>query len=214
MFARPGLSTAFRTFSTSACRSANFISNIGKQPIKIPANVNLEPIPTGLAVSGPLGSTSVPFPGFVKLDFSEPEHLTVSVEDRTHKTQRSIWGRTRTLIANAITGLTDGFTTPMYLVGVGYRAALEDDPMGVRPGWTGKRLNMKLGFSHPVYVPIPDYIKIEVVSPTKILASGTDKQILGLFTAAVRKNRPPEPYKGKGIIVGQERVKIKNVRKK
>ena len=85
----------------------------------------------------------------------------------------------------------------MYLVGVGYRAALEDDPRGARPGWSGQRLNMKLGFSHSVYVPIPDYIKIEIASPTKIMASCTDKQVLGLFTASVRKWRPPEPYKGK-----------------
>lgn len=197
MLPRPAFNAACRSFSTTACRSANFISNIGKQPIKIPSNVTVDPTPAGLAVSGPLGSTSVPFPNYVKLDFDEPQSLIVSVEDRTNKIQRSIWGRTRTLISNAITGMTEGFTTPMYLVGVGYRAALEEDPMGKRPGWSGQRLNMKLGFSHPVLVPIPDYIKIQVASPTKILASGTDKQILGLFTASVRKNRPPEPYKGK-----------------
>ncbi|EKM51491.1 uncharacterized protein PHACADRAFT_261652 [Phanerochaete carnosa HHB-10118-sp] len=197
MLLRPGLNTAFRSFSTTVCRPANFISNIGKQPIKIPDNVTVERTPTGVAVSGPLGSTSVPFPTFVKLDFDESQALMVSVEDLTNKTQRSIWGRTRTLISHAIIGMTDGFTTPMYLVGVGYRAALEDDPMGERPGWTGKRLNMKLGFSHPVYVPIPDHIKIEVVSPTKILATCTNKQVLGLFTSSVRKHRPPEPYKGK-----------------
>lgn len=197
MLPRPALTTALRTFSSSACRPANFISNIGKQPIKIPENVTLAPSPTGLSVTGPLGTTTVPHPEFVQLDFSEPQTLAVAVEDRTNKRQRSIWGRTRTLISNAIVGMTEGFTVPMYLVGVGYRAALEADPMGKRSGWSGQRLNMKLGFSHSVFVPVPDHIKLELASPTKIMASCTDKQVLGLFTASVRKWRPPEPYKGK-----------------
>jgi large subunit ribosomal protein L6 len=193
----PALQAALRSFSTTACRSSNFVSNVGKQPITIPENVALEHQPTGLSVTGPLGTTHVPFPEFVKLDWSVPKTLTLNVEDKVVKRQRSIWGRTRTLISNAITGMTEGFTKPMYLVGVGYRAALEDDPRGKRPGWTGQRLNMKLGFSHPVYVPIPDYIKMEVISPTKIVASCTDKQVLGQFAARVRAHRPPEPYKGK-----------------
>ena len=197
MLPKPGLTAAFRGFSTTACRSANFISNIGKLPITIPPTVTLERTPAGATVTGPLGTTVVPFPEFVQLDFQEPQTVHVSVEDRFVKRQRSIWGRTRTLLSNAIVGLTEGFTVPMHLVGVGYRAALEEDPMGKRPGWTGQRLNMKLGFSHPVFVPVPDHIKIEVASPTKIMATCTDKQVLGLFTSSVRKWRPPEPYKGK-----------------
>ena len=108
-----------------------------------------------------------------------------------------MWGTTRTLINNAIIGMTEGFTVPLYLVGVGYRAALEDDPCGTTEGNSGKRLNMKVGFSHSVYVPIPKHIKAEVPLPTKIVLSCTDKHQLGLYAAKVRAWRPPEPYKGK-----------------
>lgn len=93
--------------------------------------------------------------------------------------------------------MTEGFNTPLYLVGVGYRAAMEADPLGKRPGWTGERLNMKIGYSHSVFIPVPDHVKVQVASPTKILLSCNDKQALGLFAASIRKWRPPEPYKGK-----------------
>ena len=86
---------------------------------------------------------------------------------------------------------------PIHLVGVGYRAALEDDPRGTIDGGSGQRLSMNLGHSHNTYVPIPSHIKVEVPSPTKILHSCKDKHLLGLFTARMRKWRPPEPYKGK-----------------
>ena len=108
-----------------------------------------------------------------------------------------MWGTTRTLIDNAIVGMTQGFSVPLYLVGVGYRAALEDDPRGTTEGNSGKRLNMKLGYSHSVLVPVPAHIKAEVPSPTKIVLSCTDKHQLGLFAAKVRSFRGLEPYKGK-----------------
>ena len=130
--------------------------------------------------------------------------------------------------------MTEGFNVPLYLVGVGYRAALEDDPRGTENGGGGKRLNMKLGFSHSVFVPIPPHIKAEVPTATKIILSCTDKHQLGLFAAKVRKWRPPEPYKGKvrlivifpirhtslnpstmqGIFIGSEQIRIKAVKKK
>jgi large subunit ribosomal protein L6 len=131
------------------------------------------------------------------IGFPSPDTLALSVENAEIKKQRSMWGLTRTLIQNAVTGMTEGFTVPLYLVGVGYRAALEADPRGDVEGTSGMRLNMKLGFSHPVIVPVPDHIKAEVPYPTKIVLSCTDKHQLGLFAARVRKWRPPEPYKGK-----------------
>jgi large subunit ribosomal protein L6 len=127
----------------------------------------------------------------------EPTVLALAVQDAKKKNQRQMWGLTRTLIANAITGMTEGFTVPLHLVGVGYRAALESDPRGTTDGGNGQRLNMKLGYSHTVFVPIPAHIKAEVPAPTKIILHCTDKHLLGLFAAKVRAWRKPEPYKGK-----------------
>ena len=173
------------------------ISNIGRQPITIPPTITLAPSPTAVSVKGPLGETSVPLMPFLKLTNTAPNTLAVSVENPKERKQRSMWGLTRTLIQNAIVGMTEGFTLPVYLVGVGYRAALEADPRGKGEGRSGQRLNMKLGFSHAVFVSVPEHIKCEVPLPTKIVLSCTDKHQLGLFAAAIRRWRPPEPYKGK-----------------
>ena len=123
--------------------------------------------------------------------------LTVSVEDGSVKEQRQMWGTTRTLIANAIVGMTEGYSVPLYLVGVGFRANMEDDPRGTLDGGSGKRLHMKLGYTHSVYVPIPPYMKAEVPSATKISLFCTDKQLLGEFARKIKSLRMPEPYKGK-----------------
>ena len=108
-----------------------------------------------------------------------------------------MWGLTRALIDNAVVGMTEGFSVNLYLVGVGYRAAMEDDPRGTEEGGNGRRLNMKLGFSHSVFQPIPAGITAEVPTPTKISLFCTDKQRLGQFAAEIRQWRKPEPYKGK-----------------
>ncbi|KAM5535058.1 hypothetical protein V8D89_011286 [Ganoderma adspersum] len=216
MFSRwqAGARHGLRSFSTSGPAHAGIISNIGRQPITIPPAVTLSPSPTEISVRGPLGETAVPLMPFVKLSDTAPNTLSVSVENPRERKQRAMWGLTRTLIQNAIVGMTEGFTTPVYLVGVGYRAALEADPRGAGNGRSGQQLNMKLGYSHPVFVPIPDHIKAEVPLPTKIVLSCTDKHKLGLFAAQIRTWRPPEPYKGKGIIVGNEKIRMKTVKKK
>ena len=186
---------AIRSFSSSAAVRGH-TSNIGKTPVIFQPSVSFTRTPASLSVTGPLGTASVPLEPYMTLAFT-PGTLTLSVENAEIKKQRSMWGLTRTLIQNAVTGMTDGFTVPLYLVGVGYRAALEEDPRGKIEGMSGTRLNMKLGFSHPVIVPVPDHVKAEVPYPTKIILSCTDKHQLGLFAAKVRKWRPPEPYKGK-----------------
>jgi len=150
----------------------------------------------------------------MKLEFPEPHTLSVSVENAEIKDQRQMWGTTRTHIFNAITGMTEGFTVPLYLVGVGYRVMMEEDPRGTTTGGNGQRLNMKLGYSHSVFVPIPSYIKAEVPLATKIILFCTDKHLLGLFAAKIRSYRKPEPYKGKGIFIGNEQIRIKSVKKK
>lgn len=187
----------FRSFSSSTITQAH-TSNIGKAPIKFqPSSASFECTPASLSVTGPLGTTSVPLEPYMTINFPAPDTLALTVENAEVKKQRSMWGLTRTLIQNAVTGMTQGFTVPLYLVGVGYRAALEADPRREVEGSSGMRLNMKLGFSHPVIVPVPEHIKAEVPYPTKIVLSCTDKHQLGLFAAKVRKWRPPEQYKGK-----------------
>ncbi|KAG2151408.1 ribosomal protein L6, alpha-beta domain-containing protein [Suillus clintonianus] len=213
MIPRAALSKALRHFSSSA-RASIHISHIGKTPIPIPTNVTITQSQTSLEVKGPLGSTSVPLESYMKLAYPQENVLTIAVEDAEVKKQRSMWGLTRTLINNAVVGMTEGFTVPIHLVGVGYRAALEDDPRGTTNGGNGQRLNMKLGHSHNVYVPIPAHIKANVPSPTKIILFCTDKHLLGLFAASIRKWRPPEPYKGKGVFIGDEQIRIKSVKKK
>lgn len=187
---------ALRSFSSSTVTQKH-TSNIGKAPIRFQPSVSFANAPASLSVTGPLGTASVPLEPYMTIGFPSPDTLALSVENAEIKKQRSMWGLTRTLIQNAVTGMTEGFTVPLYLVGVGYRAALEADPRGDVEGTSGMRLNMKLGFSHPVIVPVPDHIKAEVPYPTKIVLSCTDKHQLGLFAARVRKWRPPEPYKGK-----------------
>ena len=192
-----GARSALRAFSTSVPARAGIVSNIGRQPVVYPPSVTLTPSPTSMLVKGPLGETSVPLLPFVRVDAPQPQTVVVSVENPKERKQRAMWGTTRTLIHNAIIGMTEGFTTPVYLVGVGYRAALEADPRGAGDGRSGQRLNMKLGFSHSVYVSVPAHIKCEVPMPTKIVLSYTYKHQLGLFAAQIRRWRPPEPYKGK-----------------
>jgi large subunit ribosomal protein L6 len=186
-----------RAFSSSAPVLGGVTSNVGRVPIKVPPSVTLQPSATALSVTGPLGTTSVKLESYMHLSNPTTDTLALTVEDATRKNQRAMWGLTRTLIANAITGMSEGFTVPLHLVGVGYRAALEQDPRGTEDGGSGQRLNMKLGYSHTVFVPIPPHIKAEVPAPTKIVLSCNDKHLLGLFAAKVRAWRKPEPYKGK-----------------
>lgn len=127
--------------------------------------------------------------------------LEVAILDETARNQRKVWGTTRTLIANAVEGVTEGFRLPLRMVGVGFRGSVEDAPVppGVDPkDWVGKRrLNLKLGFAHPVLMLVPDGINVEFPIPTKIILTGVDKQKLGLFAAQIRAWREPEPYRGK-----------------
>lgn len=192
----PAPSTPSASFSTTALRAA-FVSHIGREPIKFPENVTLTQAPTELTVTGPLGSTTVPLRDYMSLEFPQTGTMTITVADSSIKVQRAMWGTTRTHIANAITGMTEGFSVPLYLVGVGYRAAMEVDPRGSTDGGSGNRIAMKVGYSHTVFVPIPPHIKAEVPNPTKITLFCTDKHLLGLFAAKVRSYRRPEPYKGK-----------------
>ena len=172
------------------------MSRIGRAPIAIPAGVEVAVDGNVITVKGPKGTLTRTL---------NPE-LTVTVEEgaihvarpNDDKYVRSIHGLNRTLIANMVTGVTEGFQKTLEINGVGYRAAKE-----------GNKLVMNLGFSHQVFVPEIDGITIDVTSPNTVVIKGIDKQLVGQFAADVRSKRPPEPYKGKGIKYADEVIRRK-----
>ncbi|GAA5918904.1 hypothetical protein JCM6882_003371 [Rhodosporidiobolus microsporus] len=213
-------------------------SHVGSAPIPLPAAVTFVPPsaasspPSARAVvRGPKGELVVDVAPFVRFAVEGPStaagqapstggmQLSVAVDDATVKHQRAVWGLTRSLLANAVTGVSEGYTLPLRLVGVGYRAAVEP----VKPSAAQldsalppsvQRLNLKLGFAHPVLIDLPTDVKASTPSPTSIVLEGIDKQRLGQVAARIRSWRIPEPYNGKGIFVGDEQVRRKEVKKK
>jgi len=172
------------------------VSRIGKQPIPVPSGVEVTINGTEVVVKGSKGTLTSTFDKDMIIE-QEDGVITVSrpSDERRH---RSLHGLTRTLIANMVTGVSEGFRKDLEIVGVGYRAALK-----------GTDLDMSLGFSHPVIVKAESGITFEVPAPTKISVSGIDKQRVGQVAAEIRKIRPPEPYKGKGVRYAGEHVRRK-----
>ncbi|KAG0343366.1 hypothetical protein BG004_005364 [Podila humilis] len=206
----------------SLSTSTPALSHIGKQALPFGSDVVIthDPTPimtprvaadlhsTTLKIKGPLGEHTLPIKPYVKLHFEQEQGdslLSVAVQDSTIKEQRAMWGTTRALIANAITGVTEGYTVPVRLVGVGYRAALENN---------NKILSMKLGFSHQVEIEIPEGIQCTTPLPNKVMLQGNDLQKVKEFAFKIRKWRPPEPYNQKGIFVGDETIAKKTSKKK
>ena len=172
------------------------MSRIGRKPIPVPETVTVSIEPEVVRVSGPRG------------ELSERVHRDITVEQRdgdlvvTRPTDRgehrALHGLTRSLVANMVEGVTQGFEKVLEIQGVGYRAALK-----------GKDLEIQVGYSHPVVVPQPEGIEFEVPTPTSIVVRGNDKQLVGEVAANIRKIRKPEPYKGKGIRYENEFVRKK-----
>jgi large subunit ribosomal protein L6 len=172
------------------------MSRIGKQPIPVPAGVEVQIEPGLVRVNGPKGELSERVSTAMSIDQSDGE-LTVSrPTDRGE--HRALHGLTRTLVANMVTGVTDGYEKRLEIQGVGYRAALR-----------GTDLELQVGYSHAVVIAAPDGIQFEVPAPTQIVVRGTSKQLVGEIAARIRKVRPPEPYKGKGIRYEGEHVQRK-----
>ena len=173
------------------------MSRIGKQPITIPAGVEVKiGANNEITVKGPKGTLvqTMSADMIIKIDGS-----TVVVERPSDaKEHRALHGLTRTLVANMVTGVSEGYTKNLEINGVGYRAAKQ-----------GNKLVMNLGYSHQVEMEEPDGIKIDVPQPNQIIISGYDKQKVGQFAAQVREKRPPEPYKGKGIKYVEEVIRRK-----
>ncbi len=172
------------------------MSRIGRMPISIPKGVSLEVRPGEVRVKGPKGELSVPVDPDLKVVVEGEEARVERPSDaRRH---RALHGLTRTLIANAVTGVTQGYVKELEIKGIGYRAKL-----------AGNKLELSVGFSHPVVFEPPEGIKIEVPEPTKIRVSGIDKQKVGQVAANIRAIRPPDAYKGKGIRYAGEVVRLK-----
>ena len=162
------------------------MSRIGKQPIPVPSSVTIAIEPGRVTVNGPKGELSEHVPRDIKVEQADGELRVTRPTDRGE--HRALHGLTRTLVANMVQGVTDGFEKRLEIQGVGYRAQLR-----------GRDLELALGYSHPVSVKAPDGIEFEVPQPTRIVVRGISKQRVGEVAAYIRKQRKPEPYKGKGI---------------
>ena len=170
------------------------MSRIGKKPIPVPSGVDVTIDGSHVMVKGPKGT----------LEHDAPESITVSREGDDlvvtrpddERENRALHGLTRSLVANMVTGVSEGFVRELEIVGVGYRAAASGP----------RRLELQVGYSHPVNVDAPDGIEFEVPQPTRITVRGFDKQLVGQVAADIRKIRKPEPYKGKGIRYADEHV--------
>ncbi|HEY7135303.1 MAG TPA: 50S ribosomal protein L6 [Acidimicrobiia bacterium] len=170
------------------------MSRIGKKPIPIPSGVDVTIADGHVAVKGPKGSLELDAPEGITVS-REGDELVVTRPD-DEREHRALHGLTRSLVNNMVVGVSDGFTRELEIVGVGYRAT----------GQGPDRIELQVGFSHPVAVKAPEGITFEVPAPTRITVRGFDKQLVGQVAADIRKVRKPEPYKGKGIRYADERV--------
>jgi large subunit ribosomal protein L6 len=169
------------------------MSRIGRQPIPVPAGVTIAIEPELVTVNGPKGELSERIHRDIAVQRTGEELIVTRPTDRGE--HRALHGLTRTLVANMVLGVTDGFEKRLEIQGVGYRAQLR-----------GRDLELALGYSHPVPVKAPDGIEFEVPQPTRIIVRGASKQQVGEIAAYIRKQRKPEPYKGKGIRYEGEHV--------
>lgn len=211
------LSGGFRAFSAAAPAR----SNIGKQPIKLLQSVECatEDIPyefcksftrgkdiislnKQITIKGPKGVLKTAVPAFVNVEVHDGL-VSVSVADPSDKVQRSMWGTTRAMIQNNVIGLSEGHLAIVKFVGTGYRALLEKDEAG------NTVVSLKIGFPYTPKLAVPAGLSVTSPNPTRLLIEGTDKQQVKLFAARIREFKKPEPYKGKGIYVDDETIKLK-----
>jgi len=169
------------------------MSRIGRKPISVPEGVTIDVVPGRVAVKGPKGELAQTLSADMTVEQSDGVLTVARPTDRGE--HRALHGLTRSLIANMVEGVTEGFEKHLEIQGVGYRAQLK-----------GKNLELALGYSHPVAIEAPDGIEFEVPQPTEVIIRGIDKQLVGQVAADIRKRRPPEPYKGKGIRYRDEHV--------
>ena len=172
------------------------MSRIGNRPIDIPSGVNVDVSGGQLRVKGPKGELAAPIPEGIKASVVDGSLAFERPDDS--KPARARHGLARSLVNNMVVGVSEGFVRRLEIEGVGYRADVQ-----------GNTLNLLLGFSHPVKMAIPDGLKVSVEANTKVSIEGTNREVVGQFAADVRRLRPPEPYKGKGVRYSDERIRRK-----
>jgi large subunit ribosomal protein L6 len=177
------------------------MSRIGKKPVPIPSGVTASVDGQQVAVKGPKGELKHVLVDEVIAKL-EDGSIEVAPRDDT-QAARAMWGMSRTLVANLVTGVTEGFTKKLEITGVGYRAAVQ-----------GANVQLQLGYSHDILFPIPQGIQVQCPKPTEIVITGIDKQKVGQVAAEIRRFRPPEPYKGKGVRYAGEFILRKEGKKK
>ncbi len=177
------------------------MSRVAKNPVDVPAGVEVKIDPAAITIKGPMGVLSQDLPGGVKVSHEDGK-LQVQMTNETRQAH-AMSGTMRALLSNMVVGVSKGFEKKLTLVGVGYRAQAQ-----------GAKLNLSLGFSHPVEHEMPEGVKVETPSQTEVIIKGADKQKVGQVAADVRAYRPPEPYKGKGIRYVDEVVVLKETKKK
>jgi large subunit ribosomal protein L6 len=174
------------------------MSRIGKQFITIPNKVSVKLDGQKISVDGPKGSLSRILPSLVCCSIDEKENKVFVEKAKDSKLSRALHGLSRTLVANMVTGVSSGFEKRLQITGVGYRAQM-----------SGKNLVLNMGYSHPVTMITPETINVNVETPTSVIISGLEKDLVGEFAAKIRSVRPPEPYKGKGIAYEGEYIRRK-----
>jgi large subunit ribosomal protein L6 len=172
------------------------MSRIGKSPVEVPSGVNVEISGRSVKVTGPKGELSVPVGRGVEVRQEDGSIVVDRASDAPD--HKAMHGLTRSLVQNAVTGVTEGFSKTLQIAGVGYRAALQ-----------GRDVNLQVGYSHPVLVQPREGVEFEVPNATTIIVRGIDKQRVGQMAAEIRRVRPPEPYKGKGIRYSDEQIRRK-----
>ena len=177
------------------------MSRVAKNPVAIPEKVEVVLSANSIAINGPLGRLSHPLTDAVVLK-REGETITFAASNDSQHS-RAMSGTLRALVANMVQGVSVGFTRKLTLVGVGYKANAQ-----------GQMLNLELGYSHPINHNMPAGIKVQTPTPTEVIVTGFDKQVVGQVAAQIRSYRAPEPYKGKGVRYSDEVVAIKETKKK
>lgn len=178
------------------------MSRVAKKPITLPANVTVDLAADGVVVKGAKGTLKCNIPQQITVSQAEDKTLLVKPINDTREA-KALAGSHRAIISNMVEGVSKGFEIKLELFGVGYRAQAQ-----------GNKLNLSLGFSHPVVFPVDSAITIETPTQTEIIIKGVDKRLVGEVAAQIRAYRPPEPYKGKGVRFAGERIVLKETKKK